>query len=102
LQVAVDLSCDWFAAMASSEPPNIRLRKAAEARIAGIQQIQAEMQKISVYSKFEESSNRIQRQRMATHKLQAAKNALEEDLNRRRKQCVNAMLLYCLSLVASM
>ena len=77
--------------MATVDPPNIRLRKAAEERIAGIQKIQAEMQRTSVYSKLEQSSNRIQRQRMATHKLQAAKNALEEDLNRRRKKCVQLL-----------
>jgi len=79
----------------SADPPNIRLRKAAEARVAGIQQIQAEMLKTAVYSKFEQSSNRIQRQRMATHKLQAAKNALDEDLNRRRKKYVCLLLLRC-------
>ena len=73
-------------AMYSSDPPNIRARKAAEARIEGIQRIQAEMQKTVVAAKFEESSNRMLKQRLASNKLEAAKAALDADLLRRRKK----------------
>lgn len=72
--------------MATRDPPNIRARKAAEARIEGIQRIQTEMQKTMVAAKFEESSNRMLKQRMASNKLEEAKAALEADLLRRRKK----------------